>query len=209
MDSNGEKTRPRSRRFSKSFLSGLVALYSVSNLILFVLSCLAWTKAKDHAASRDCNLMAFVGCGFTRWALYSFMAASALICFVSTAIIALSSVFRARGAAVDPLYVFRGVFFTLLLLVPIIYLGWSNLSVVLSDADAYFTLKAQAAICKEWYRTHPELIPIQGDDHACNNLEGLDTGVSFGGLGGAFILEVMDPDFLGAKPAFVMAHFNL
>ncbi|POR32144.1 Uncharacterized protein TPAR_07652 [Tolypocladium paradoxum] len=208
MARDGYNALPRSQRLTKLILAGLIALYSVSNLVLLVVSCVAWSSAKDRADSRDCTLMGFVGCGFTRWALYSFIAAAALICFLITAIMALSSVFRTRGAALDPLYVFRGVFFTLLLLAPIIYLGWSNLIVVLSDANAYFTRKAQVAICEEWDRSKPKFSHTPDDDHVCNTRD-THTGVSFGGLGGVFILEVMDPDFLSAKAAFAMAHFNL
>ncbi|KND92158.1 hypothetical protein TOPH_03112 [Tolypocladium ophioglossoides CBS 100239] len=205
-----EKTPSRPRRLIKLILAGLVALYSVSNLVLFVLSCVAWSKAKDHA-SNDCILMGSVECGFTRWALYSLIAAAAMICFSITAVMAVSSVFRARGAPVDPLYVFRGIFFTLLLLAPIIYIGWSNLNVVLDDANAHYTMRAQEVICDEWGRVKPEFKDMQGypdKDRACDMTD-VNTGARFSGLGGAFILEVMDSNFLGTKAAFAMAHFNV
>ncbi|PNY23140.1 Uncharacterized protein TCAP_06911 [Tolypocladium capitatum] len=212
MASDGGKTRPRSHRLTKLILAGLVALYSVSNFVLFVLSCLAWSKAKGHVDSDNCIKMGFVGCGFTRWALYSFMAAAALICFVSTAIMAFSSVFRSRGAAVDPLYVFRGIFFTLLLLAPVIYIGWSNLFLVFDDADKHRATKThEALICEEWGRIKPEFANMHGYPakyNACDSTV-LNAGPGFGGLGGAFILEVADHEFLGAKAAYAMAHFNV
>lgn len=184
---------------SRRFLALLVTLYSISNLLLFIFACKAWTKAKQRADSIHCRFLDSIECGFTRWALYTFIAAASFVCFVSTAIMSLSSWLRAKGSALDPLYIFRGVFFTLLILTPIIYLGWTGLTLNPGHHDG-----------KPPDTRKPSAVGNVTDDLGCDATSlPPPPGADFGSLGGAFILEAADKTFGGAKAAYGLAHFNM
>ncbi|KAG5953410.1 hypothetical protein E4U53_005697 [Claviceps sorghi] len=112
----------------KKFLMFLVASYGVTNFILFIMSLVTYHKTRQIVSTMDCTLKhCYVN--MATWAVYPFIAVAAAICFLTASIMFFNMVVRARNTAADPLYVFRGIIITLLVLTPIVAMGWVRPSV--------------------------------------------------------------------------------
>lgn len=183
----------------------LLALYSLANFALAIGSFTAWKKAKAIAVEDDCRIVD-IGCGYALWGIYPFMLAAALVNLLTSLIMFLTGIFRTKGSAMDPLYVFRGIFFTLLTLAPIIVVGWSNLNYLNAnlDYDGFYIRDLQSATWNSYIST------ANGTDR-----DGLPsiytTGVlppQFTGMGGAFILPTLVRGS-GTGFAIAMVHFTM
>ncbi|PHH62708.1 hypothetical protein CDD81_6777 [Ophiocordyceps australis] len=162
-------------RLSKCILLTLILIYTTSNFILFASSASAWSLTRRHTTCHSATT-----CSSTRWSLYSILTPAALIAFVGSATMAANTLVYARAFPIDPLFVFRSVFFSLLLLVPILGLAWSSPYTVDQDVVAP---------------------PSYSDPSGRTK--------TFAGIMGLFVLESLDSSFSASKPAFYMAHVNI
>ncbi|KAL7948290.1 hypothetical protein V8C42DRAFT_314006 [Trichoderma barbatum] len=171
--------------FSNSLLAYFVPVWSVLNFALALLSTVAWTTSRTRILSGPCKDSSYgisAGCDFTRWGLYFFVAACATISSITAALMAFTSILRPKPSALDPIWVFRGIFFTLIPLMTITWIGWST-----PDKPTGI-LKFPRELGDELGRTFYHR-PMRG-------------------IGGGFILEVMDP-WRETMPAFILLHINL
>jgi hypothetical protein len=175
--------RRRFRHLSSNLLIYFVLSWSVANLILVLFSTAAFIAARIRVSRGPCQDLG-VGCDFTRWGFYLFAALSAAISSATAGLMALNTLLRPRNSSLDPVWVFRGVFFTLMPLMTMVYIGWS-------------TPDKPPGILKFPRRQ----IDIYDDVNMTERLP-------LRGIGGAFILEVMDP-WKETIPAFVVIHINL
>ncbi|KAL7788299.1 hypothetical protein V8C37DRAFT_388618 [Trichoderma ceciliae] len=176
--------KPPKRRFhylSHHLLTCFVLAWSILNFVLVVFSSIAWITARSRVLDGPCNGHG-IGCDFTRWGFYFFVAISATISSVTAALMALNSVHRPRHSVLDPVWVFRGVFFTLIPLMTITYIGWSTPDKPPGILKFPRQLRYPTV-------TEPEQPPLRG-------------------IGGAFILDVLDP-WKETIPAFIVLHINL
>ena len=182
-------------------------LYSVCYLILAVASTVAWSQTRKWVSSADCQIHG-VYCGFSRWALYLFISVAAFVCFIITALMTRRSLmsggfnqgkrdrivhardrfyrsYPTRDPADDAPYIFRGVLLTLAILAPLIYCGWSDVTVIGPErCEANISPNATLAV-------------------------NTNSTVMFEGISGVFIIEVMDQKIATTKIAFILAHFTL
>lgn len=183
--SDEKSDKPTAYHLSKVMLVGLTCCYGLSHIILFIMSAVAWGTAKNRANRAEClgmdpNVSPRVdGCGHARWALYPFLTFGSLICSITSGIMAFRSCYHTKGAPLDAMYVFRGVFFTVLILATLVVIGWTNPLPILGHQSTQTDGNHNAKI-----------------------------GLYFGWTG-TFIFENLDPDFLHSKAAMVMCHINL
>ena len=137
-----------------------------------------------------------VQCDLPRWSVYPLLAAAGFICFTISSLMTLRSCFATKGCPIDPLYVFRGAFFTLLVLSPIVLLGWMDVKVVQKAG-----MEKENVPCKNCTLE--------------NGADGLPGGRMdweplhrFTGISGTFILETAD-EFNPGHSAMVYSHLNL
>ncbi|EXV03452.1 hypothetical protein X797_003252 [Metarhizium robertsii] len=112
----------------------LLAMYSLANFVLFVGSLVAWKKAEGQTVDGRCNIQG-ISCGISAWAIYPFLAAAGLTSSFVAILMFTHGLLRTMKARLDPLYVVRGVFFTLILLVPIVVVGWSSSHYIYHDDE--------------------------------------------------------------------------
>ncbi|KAL7918951.1 hypothetical protein ACQKWADRAFT_316086 [Trichoderma austrokoningii] len=182
MSNAAKLARRRFRHLSSNLLIYFVLSWSAANLLLVLFSTAAFAAARARVLRGPCQQLG-VGCDFTRWGFYLFAALSAAISSATAGLMALHTLLRPRGSSLDPVWVFRGVFFTLMPLMTMVYIGWS-------------TPDKPPGILK-----YPRQVV---DIHDFDGSEQLPLR----GIGGAFILEVMDP-WKETIPAFVIIHVNL
>ncbi|OAA44787.1 hypothetical protein NOR_03541 [Metarhizium rileyi] len=170
--------------------------------MLTVGSIVALRRARSYASRGDC---AFDGVhyGFAAWGIYPLQMAAGLISSLVALCMVAHGTSRAVDSRLDPLFVFRGIFFTLLTLAPFVYVGWSGLSYVgkkgyrkenpghlgESGTSEFPYLGAVDMALEDW--------PL---DHS--------TVPRFIGLGGAFVLRTLI-DVPGTAFAMAMIHFNV
>ncbi|KAK2593410.1 hypothetical protein QQS21_008898 [Conoideocrella luteorostrata] len=130
---------------SKSVLLFLVASYGVTNFILIVLALIANHRGKKYA-KKHTDSSGPIGWDPDSYGPYSFVAAAASICCLTAIVMALNIAFRARKLAVDPLYVFRGVFFTLLVMAPVLIMGWLHPSYVYTRSDEILSAAVDSSL---------------------------------------------------------------
>ncbi|KYK61449.1 hypothetical protein DCS_02591 [Drechmeria coniospora] len=164
----------RRRITVKVMLAMLITTYATLHLILFAASADAWNKARHESCE-----VAGLNCSFTLMAHHGIVAFVALVCFVTTAVMAVGALPRANELPLNPLYFFRAVLFTIFLLLPVVCIGWSNLRPVV---DFSFSTDGQHA----------------GDEIPLAERRPLS------GIGGAFFLGVHE-----MRSANVMAHITL
>ncbi|EHK18770.1 uncharacterized protein TRIVIDRAFT_204185 [Trichoderma virens Gv29-8] len=178
-------TSRRFHCFSNSLLAYLVPIWSILNFALVLVSTAAWIAARTRILAGPCKNSSYGqagGCDFTRWGLYFFVSASATISTLTATFMALTSILRPKPSALDPIWVFRGVFFTLIPLMTITWIGWS-------------TPDKPTGILK-FPREFDEFVPPRPFQRPLR------------GIGGGFIFEVMDP-WKETLPAFILLHINL
>lgn len=173
--------RKRFKHLSGHLLIYFVLSWSIANFILVLLSTVAWVTARIRVLGGSC-LGQGIGCDFTRWGFYLFAALSAAISSTTAALMALNTLLRPRNSTLDPVWVFRGVLFTLMPLMTMVYIGWS-------------TPDKPPSILK-----YPRQLGYLGLDD--------QEQLPLRGICGAFVLEVMDP-WKETIPAFVVIHINL
>jgi hypothetical protein len=178
---NQKQARRRFHYLTSHLLTYFVLCWSMANLILVVFSTIAWITARIRVLDGPYQGHG-VGCDFTRWGFYLFVAISAAISSTTAALMALNTILRPRHSALDPVWVFRGVFFTLIPLMTMAYIGWS-------------TPDKPPGILK---------FPRQLSYPALDDIDQLPLR----GIGGAFILDVIDP-WKETIPAFIVVHINL
>lgn len=174
-----------SARLSKTLLIGLSSCYGICQFILFIMSAVAWSFAKKPGERGECILGhpdyngPAEGCGHSRWAIYPFITFGSLICFFTTAFMAFRATFHTQGSPLDAMYIFRGAFFTVLIMATLVLAGWTSPFPVI----------------------HHPVLPdgTVAQIHLSSYL----------GMCGTFIFEVLDNTFQTSKPAMAMCHFNL
>ncbi|PNP49725.1 hypothetical protein THARTR1_09493 [Trichoderma harzianum] len=175
----------RFHSFSNTLLAYFVPIWSLLNLALALLSTAAWIAARTRILAGPCKNSSYGqngGCDFTRWGLYFFVSACATISTFAATFMAFTSILRPRPSALDPIWVFRGVFFTLIPLMTITWIGWSTPDKPTGILKFPRELEEQVA-------PHSFQRPLRG-------------------IGGGFIFEVMDP-WKETMPAFILLHINL
>ncbi|KAK1242550.1 hypothetical protein MKX08_005362 [Trichoderma sp. CBMAI-0020] len=182
MSPTTKHARRRFRRLSSHLLIYFVLAWSAANLILVLFSTVAFIAARIRVSRGPCQQLG-VGCDFTRWGFYLFAALSAAISSATAGLMAVHTLLRPRNSSLDPVWVFRGVFFTLMPLMTMVYIGWST-----PDKPPGI-LKFPRRQLDVFDVDVPEQLPLRG-------------------IGGAFILEIMDP-WKETIPAFVVIHVNL
>ncbi|KAG5978333.1 hypothetical protein E4U55_006233 [Claviceps digitariae] len=155
---------------SKKVLTFLVASYAVTNFILIIMSLVTYHKARKNVPIYDCALGGS-NCNMATWAIYPLIAVAATNCFITASIMSFNMLVRAKDTVVDPLYVFRGIFITLLVLTPIVVTGWVRPSVAVLTAQG----------------THGSHPPIMGESVVSRNMTGL-VGI-LGGMGSFIAVE--------------------
>ncbi|KAG6248114.1 hypothetical protein E4U23_003262 [Claviceps purpurea] len=112
----------------------LVASYTITSFILFVMSLVTYRKARRHVHIVECK---FGGseCNMAAWGTYPLMAAAAVISILTTSTMLANMIVYTKKTAVDPLYVFRGIVVTLLVLIPVVVMGWMKPSVSVSRSN--------------------------------------------------------------------------
>ncbi|KAG5946370.1 hypothetical protein E4U60_004208 [Claviceps pazoutovae] len=97
------------------------------------MSLVTYRKARIHVSIVECT---FGGseCDMAAWGTYPLIAAAAAISVLTAATMLVNMIAYARKTAVDPLYVFRGIVVTLVVLVPVVVIGWIKPSVSVSKA---------------------------------------------------------------------------
>ncbi|KJZ72828.1 hypothetical protein HIM_07772 [Hirsutella minnesotensis 3608] len=128
-----EVVMPRAQRFTKLTLVALMGIYHVLNVILFFTACVAWSKERKASHEAACNFFDALECGVVPWVIYSIIAAAAFIVSVTSGILAFHAVIGSRGVPANPLYFYRCTLFTLLVLIPVIFVGWSDLTFINHD----------------------------------------------------------------------------
>ncbi|KAM0461810.1 hypothetical protein ACHAO4_000995 [Trichoderma viride] len=182
MSPTARHARRRFRHLSSHLLIYFVLAWSVANFILVLISTVAFIAARIRVSRGPCQELG-VGCDFTRWGFYLFAALSAAISSATAGLMALHTLLRPRNSSLDPVWVFRGVFFTLMPLMTMVYIGWS-------------TPDKPPGILK-FPRRQFDVFDVDVSEQ-----------LPLRGIGGAFILEVMDP-WKETIPAFVVIHINL
>jgi hypothetical protein len=181
-------------------LTTSVFLYSLAHFTLLVVASMAWTSAHRFVQSPEClgiAGLATVGaapsprsyCGFTRWGLYFFISVAAFVCFLTTAAMTFNGLCRSsrgrRSAALDPGYVLKGILVTLGLLLPLVWIGWQDVTVVAPE-------------------------PVEANLVNSTSVNGTaNATTSFEGLSGVFVLEIMDKSSPITQAALIITHFNL
>lgn len=190
------------KNFSKVFLLGLVGFYAFSNFTLFIASVIAWKKAKAQAKLSYCGIGG-LQCGVTLWGIYPFQASAALVAFVTGLVMTINGLCRTKGSSVDPLYVFRGIFFSLLALAPIVFIGWSNLNYLAAGVvDDQVEYKHWGSPNSNWEEFTGGVPP---QDRILNTPTVLP---QFTGIGGSFVLQSL-AEVRGVGLAIVLLHFNM
>lgn len=188
---------------SRTVLVGAVMAYSFQNFLLMIFSAVAWAKAKARVEDTPhfCGI-GEIQCGFTRWGIYLAVSCAATIAFFTTMVMAVRSHTRAKGSVVDPMFVFRGIFFTLLVLASVVYIGWQDLNTMPNVIPDFNTLLQHSAATAD----------ISGCTNCSRGIyeSNVDSyKYTYHGLGGGFLLEMADTGFTATKPAFVLLHLNL
>ncbi|KAG6003933.1 hypothetical protein E4U43_000821 [Claviceps pusilla] len=207
---------------SKKVLTFLVASYAVTNFILIVMSLVTYHKTRKNSPIQDCT---FEGrsCNMANWAIYPLIAVAAFNCFLTASIMAFNMLVRAKDSVVDPLYVFRGILVTLLVLTPIVATGWVRPSMAMLSG------KMMAPGSHPPITGGPMEAPLNPTTGLFSILGGMGTfiavqagressaealhkevGGHFGsiiGLTGAFILRVAER--LPGASTVALSHFNM
>ncbi|KID73192.1 hypothetical protein MBR_07637, partial [Metarhizium brunneum ARSEF 3297] len=175
-------------------------MYSLANFVLFVGSLVAWKKAEGQARGGRCSIQR-ISCGISAWAIYPFQAAAGLTSSFVAILMFTHGLLRTMRARLDPLYVFRGVFFTLILLVPIVVVGWSSSHYIYhGDEEELFSFGDLVDTRGNRY-PHFEVTP--GDFGNGNT-----SSFRFVEMGGAFILSTLT-HVSGTAFAIAMVHINM
>lgn len=164
-----------------NFLSHFIFAWANVNFVLLIVATVAWITARERALEEDCHRHN-IGCGFPRWGFYFFVALSAAVSFITSTFMALSVILRPRRSLVDALWVYRGVFFSLIPLTIMVYIGWSTPD----RAPTLFNLAS----------SFEDGIVEEAGFHALR------------GILGAFIIDILDP-WKQTTPAFVMLHITV
>ena len=186
-------------------LTTLLFIATLCNILLSILSTVAWTSSRRWTSSPDGCLSshtAHVYCGFARWGLFLFFSVGALLCVVATGTMTARILRRSSGNKIDHGYVMRGAFFTVCVYAPLVYLGWADVTVVgpaLAEANMGGNLtEVERAESGPWKLGKER---IAGDGNA--------RAVLFEGITGAFILQSMDAGVPTAEAAMMAAHLCL
>ncbi|GAB0137920.1 hypothetical protein EsDP_00006171 [Epichloe bromicola] len=203
---------------TKTLLVFLVASYGITNFVLIIMSLVTNHLTKTHVAENDCRVGG-VDCGLAAWGLYPFIAAAATVCFITAFFMSVNISLRAKRTAVDPLYVFRGVFFTLLVLTPVVMLGWMQPSRTVYTGNEIWPIPnvSYPLIMGEpsaWSRGNAGLVGIPDEKamdearvaEALRHVMG-EVFSEFAGLTGTFILRRMIN--LPGASTVMLAHFNI
>ncbi|KAJ3485309.1 hypothetical protein NLG97_g6843 [Lecanicillium saksenae] len=187
-------------RSTKFVLSTCTALYAVSNIVLTTLSAIAWKQTQLSARS----------------ILYAFIMIASMVTALTSGLMATRMTLHRRSSPADAVWVFKGMLFTLVLLVPLLFLGWTAPPQKLPLPER---LGWEAQSFLENY--HPNGISDSNTTDWTSLIEGLDEldlpnspirlgpfGFS-GGIAGAFLLESAINGAKLVKAAVVMFHVNV
>jgi hypothetical protein len=199
MHMTDDKTHGACQRTTKIVLVSLTSLYSIVSFVLFIMSAGAWQKAYHRANNVASCMVGDPNCSLARWALYGFFTVAALIFSITSGLIAFRGICHRKLSPIDPVFVFRGMFFTLLIMAPLLFIGWTPSFAAPSMDDDFYA----RSVC-----------PDGSDDCNASALPGstkwiMPTSHSLAGLSGTFILESTDPFSKCGKSAMIMAHVQL
>lgn len=187
-----------SHRPTKVTLVTCTALYSVAHLILFFMSAVAWSSAKARANETPFSIGG-IDTTLNRWGLYPFMTFGALVCFVTSAVMTIRSSCRIKGSPLDAKFIFRGIFYTLIIILPIVIAGWTNPLLGAINPSPTMTMA-----CTEGPSGESVCTPVTQQDNLSSG-----SMPHIGSVCGTFVMETFDAGYPGPKPAMTMIHFNL
>lgn len=167
-------------------LGTLLAIHCILHIVLFVVSCIAWSALRKQAKGINCDSATDTDCRATYWTLYNLTAAAALTCASTLATVAVRTCVANKGAPVDSLYVFRVVVLTTLLLMPFMCLGWPDMQIVVSYQD-------------QKLNTDPTVASMLDDPRRTR----------LGVIAGTFVLEILDSGLTTARVASALTYFNV
>lgn len=201
-------------RATRVVLSACTALYSVVHLGLFILSAVAWRQA-DHTTKLDDECLAQPQlCNPTRGALHAFIMMASLVCFLTTGLMATRLIFHRQSSPTDSVWIFRGILFTLVLLVPLLFVGWSTAeqsrlpSVVINNYGDFLDVSSLLPR-QETGNNSPIWDPAPPVDYD-GSLPDLSFGPRFpGGIAGAFVIESVIAGYDVVKTSIVMLHADM
>ncbi|KAJ6786351.1 hypothetical protein PWT90_05136 [Aphanocladium album] len=189
-------------RSTKFVISTCTALYTVSNTVLATLSAIAWRQTQQDA-SKD------------RASLHGFIMMASIVTSLTSGLMATRMILHRRSSPADATWAFKGMLFTLVLLVPLLFIGWSALPPPPSFTGLEWQLKSLLD------KPHPSETPDSTVTDWTSVIQGLDelqspnSPIRFGpfeytgGLAGAFILETAVTGAKLVKAAIVMFHVNI
>lgn len=204
-----EPTRRTSTgKVTKLVLSSCTALYSASNLVLFILSAVSFHQAR-HAGKRWFNCLENIEmCNPSRWNLHAFIMMASLIAAVTSGILAVRCLRHRRVTPLDSVTVFRTIFFTLILFVPLMFIGWSPESAVMQPS-AISAWMARQSYDKD-NNTNSTEQGMFGGFGSEGSMPAIDFGPGLSyGLGGAFIIESFISGFRVIKATIFLFHANM
>ncbi|KAM3518907.1 hypothetical protein NHJ13051_007862 [Beauveria bassiana] len=197
---------------SKVVISSCVTLYGVYNLFLVILSARAWKEAQSRAAEQDlalCQTGLLPYCSFSHANLYGFIMMAAIAATLTSGLIAARLTLHRPSVPVDLNWVFRGIFFTLLLFAPPLYVGWT----VPSDLSPFFSIMLQAiSMALGNFRDPNEahnitaIIDWVRDPTLASSILNSQRA---GGIVGAFVIEAGIDGSSAVKSAIFMFHFTV
>lgn len=146
-------------------------------------------------------------CHPRRGALYVFIMTAAIVTTLTSGLMAVRSLLHRSSVPADHDWIFRGIFFTLVLLIPLLFVGWTSVpEQQLLSLDTMAHLKARA----DGGASDPR-IPFPS-----NGTGSLLPDIVFdhqpdSGIAGAFVIEatIVGLDTQIVKAAIVMFHINV
>ncbi|OAA36921.1 hypothetical protein BBO_07896 [Beauveria brongniartii RCEF 3172] len=197
---------------SKVVISAFVTLYSVYNFFLVILSARAWKVTQSSAAEQDwalCQIGLLPYCSASHANLYGFIMMAAIAATLTSGLIAARLILQRPSIPVDFNWVFRGIFFTLLLFAPPLYLGWT----VPSDLSPFFSTMLPAIFMalgdfRDSNEAHniTGIIDWVGDPALASSILNSQRA---GGIVGAFVIEAGIDGSKAVNSAIYMFHFTV
>ncbi|KAM3550598.1 hypothetical protein MY1884_008172 [Beauveria asiatica] len=197
---------------SKVVISAFVTLYSVYNFFLVILSARAWKVMQSGAAEQDralCQIGLLANCSASHANLYGFIMIAAIAATLTSGLIAARLILQRPSIPVDSNWVFRGIFFTLLLFAPLLYLGWT----VPTDLSPFFSIMLPAIFMALGdFRDSNEAHNITGIIDWVGNptlASSILNSQRAGGIVGAFVIESGIDGSKAVNSAMYMFHFTV
>jgi hypothetical protein len=197
---------------SKAVISACVTLYSVYNFLLVILFARAWKVTQSRAAEQDwalCQIGLLPYCSASHANLHGFIMMAAIAAMLTSGLMAARLILQRRSIPVDLSWVFRGIFFTLVLLASPLYIGWT----VPSDLSPFLSITLLAVFralgdFRDTDEAHniTGIIDWVGDPALASSIL---NSQSTGGIVGAFVNEAGVHGSQVVKAAILMFHITV